>query len=63
VARLALPFLAPGGRILLYKGEPDARELQSLDAFCTEKGGAWEQRKVSIPHLEAARSLIIVTFP
>jgi 16S rRNA (guanine527-N7)-methyltransferase len=63
VAKLAFPFLAPGGRILLYKGEPDARELQGLDAFCTEKGGAWEQRKVSIPHLEAARSLIIVTFP
>jgi len=63
VARLAFPFLAPGGRILLYKGEPDAGELQALDAFCTEKGGAWEQRKVSIPHLKAARSLITVTFP
>ena len=63
VAKLALPFLAPGGRILLYKGEPDSGELQALDAFCAEKGGAWEQRKVSIPHLEAARSLIIVTFP
>jgi 16S rRNA (guanine527-N7)-methyltransferase len=63
VAKLALPFLAPGGRILLYKGDPDAGELQALDAFCMEKGGAWEQRKVSIPDLEAARSLIIVTFP
>ena len=63
VAKLAIPFLAPGGRILLYKGEPDAGELKTLDAFCTEKGGAWEQRKVSIPYLDAARSLIIVTFP
>jgi 16S rRNA (guanine527-N7)-methyltransferase len=63
VAKLALPFLTPGGRILLYKGEPDSGELQALDSFCTEKGGAWEQRKISIPQLEAARSLIIVTFP
>jgi 16S rRNA (guanine527-N7)-methyltransferase len=63
VAKLAFPFLAPGGRILLYKGEPDSAELQTLNTFCTEKGGAWEQRKISIPHLEAARSLIIVTFP
>jgi len=63
VARLSLPFLAPGGRIILYKGEPDPEELQALDSFCMEKGGAWEQRPVSIPHLNAARSLIIVTFP
>jgi len=63
VARLALPFLAPGGRILLYKGEPGSEELQALDSFCTEKGGAWELRKVAVPHLEAARSLIIVSFP
>lgn len=63
VARLALPFLAPGGRILLYKGEPAPEELQALDSFCMEKGGAWELRKVAVPHLEAARSLIIVSFP
>jgi len=63
VAKLAFPFLAPGGRILLYKGDPDSGELQALDSFCTGNGGGWEQRKVSIPHLEAARSLIIVTFP
>lgn len=60
VARLALPFLAPGGRILLYKGEPDSGELQALDAFCTEKGGAWELHQVLVPHLKAARSLIII---
>ncbi len=63
VARLALPFLAPGGRILLYKGEPESEELQALDAFCTQNSGSWEQRRVSIPGLKAARSLIIVTFP
>ena len=63
VARLALPFLATGGRILLYKGEPDTKELQELDAFCTERGGAWELRKIDVPHLKAARSLVIVHFP
>jgi len=63
VAKLAIPFLTPGGRILLYKGEPDSGELQALDTFCAEKGGTWEQRRVEIPHLMAARSLIIVTFP
>lgn len=62
VAKLALPFLAPGGRLLLYKGEPDSGELQTLDSFCTERGGGWEQRRVSIPGLKAARSLIVVTF-
>jgi len=63
VVKLALPFLAPGGRIILYKGDPDSEELQDLDTFCTEKGGAWEQQKVTIPGLNAARSLIIITFP
>lgn len=63
VAKLALPFLAPGGRVLLYKGEPDTAELQALDSFCTERGGTWERRVVSIPHLKAARSLITITFP
>lgn len=63
VARLALPFLAPGGRILLYKGEPESGELQGLDAFCAEHGGTWEQRQVSVPRLQGARSLIAVSFP
>jgi 16S rRNA (guanine527-N7)-methyltransferase len=63
VARLSLPFLAPAGRLLLYKGEPEAGELRELDSFCTDHGGAWELRRVNIPHLEAARSLILVAFP
>jgi 16S rRNA (guanine527-N7)-methyltransferase len=63
VARLALPFLAPGGRLLLYKGEPDSGELQELDGYCAERGGAWDLRKVDVPYLKAARSLIVVTFP
>jgi 16S rRNA (guanine527-N7)-methyltransferase len=62
VARIALPFLAPGGHLLLYKGEPEPAELQALDAFCVQHGGNWNQQRVSIPHLQAARSLIIVEF-
>ena len=63
VARLAFPFLAPGGHMLLYKGEPNSGELQALETFCTEKRASWELRHVAVPHLNAARSLIIVTFP
>lgn len=63
VAKLAHPFLAPGGRVLLYKGVPDSGELRQLDAFCTDYRGSWELRQVTVPHLKAARSLIIVTFP
>lgn len=62
VAKLALPFLASGGRLLLYKGEPDSGELQALDSFCARNYGTWEQRKISVPHLKGARSLIIVDF-
>jgi len=63
VARLAIPFLAPGGRILLYKGAPEPEELHALEMFCTERGGTWELRNITVPHLKAARSLIIVHFP
>lgn len=62
VARLAFPFLAPGGRILLYKGKPDSRELQDLDAFCREGGGSWEAHSFDVPQLKAPRSLIVVKF-
>lgn len=60
VAGLALPFLAPGGRILLYKGDPDPEELRALDAFCTKIRASWELRKIAVPHLTGARSLIVV---
>jgi 16S rRNA (guanine527-N7)-methyltransferase len=63
VARLALPFLAPGGRMLFYKGEPEPGELAGLDDFCKEIGGSWELHKVVVPHLDAARSLIVVACP
>ncbi len=63
VAKLAHPFLAHGGRILLYKGEPDAEELAALNVFCAERGGTWELRKVTVPHIKAARSLITIAFP
>jgi len=63
VAKLALPLLAPGGRVLLYKGDPDSEELRALDALCREKQGTWELRRVAVPHLKAARSLIVISFP
>jgi 16S rRNA (guanine527-N7)-methyltransferase len=63
VARLALPFLAPGGRILLYKGDPDAGELADLDAFCEAHRAVRELIRVSVPHIEGARCLVTVSFP
>jgi 16S rRNA (guanine527-N7)-methyltransferase len=63
VAALALPFLAPGGRILLYKGEPDSRELQDLDTFCSATGGGWLLRRIAVPNLKGARTLITVEVP
>ena len=63
VVKLALPFLAPGGRVLLYKGEPDSGEIRALEAFCREMRATWDLRHVAIPHLKGARSLIVVNFP
>lgn len=63
MAALALPFLAPGGRLLLYKGGPEPEELRALDVFCKDQGADWELRPVTVPHLKAARSLVIITFP
>jgi len=62
VAGLALPFLAPGGRILLYKGKPEPGELNELDLFCAKHRATWELRRVAVPYLEGDRSLIIVDF-
>lgn len=63
VAQMALPFLAPGGSVLLYKGEPEAAELRDLELFSDRNGGSLEMRSVSIPHLKGSRSLIVVRFP
>ncbi len=63
VAALAFPFLAPGGRVLLYKGEPELEELRALDIFCADKKADWKLHPVAVPHLHAARSLVVVTFP
>jgi 16S rRNA (guanine527-N7)-methyltransferase len=61
VVRLSLPFLEPGGRVLLYKGDPGRDELRELDGLCSEIGAAWEIRPISVPRLEEARALILVT--
>lgn len=63
VARLADDFLVPGGRVLLYKGEPAADELQALDTFCSGRGATWVRQALSVPHLVGARSLVTITFP
>lgn len=63
VAELALPFLAPGGQILLYKGRPDPDELQGIDAFCARHGARREMRTVAVPHLDGVRSLITIRLP
>lgn len=63
VVQMALPFLAPGGNVILYKGKPETAELKDLDLFCDRTGGIWETRSLTIPHLKGSRSLIIVRFP
>ena len=60
VARLASPFLAAGGHILLYKGDPDSEELRSLDLFCKELHATWTMQRIAVPHLREVRSLIVV---
>jgi len=61
VVRLSLPFLAPGGRVLLYKGDPGPEELGRLDVLCSEIGACWESRTISVPYLEEARALVVVS--
>lgn len=60
VVRLGVPFLIPGGRLLLFKGMPDDAELRQLDRLCTQIGGKWELHPVEIPYLQEARSIILV---
>jgi 16S rRNA (guanine527-N7)-methyltransferase len=60
VMRLALPFVRPGGRVLLYKGTPDRRELEDLGVACARIGATWRLHEVDVPHLEARRSLIVL---
>lgn len=60
VAKLALPFLAPGGRILLYKGEPGADEMKSLEAFCKRNRATLHSHPVKIPFLDGARTLLVI---
>jgi len=63
IAHLALPFLAAGGRVLLYKGEPESDELRNLDGYCQKQMATWEVHPVTVPHLKGARTLIVVSFP
>lgn len=61
VVRLSLPFLEPGGRVILYKGAPGGDELRGLEALCSRIGATWESRSINVPYLDEARSLLIVS--
>ena len=63
VTRVGLPFLAPGGRILLYKGSPERSELESLGALCSAAGATWEIVRVAVPGIDEERSLVVVRAP
>lgn len=60
VVRLAIPFLDRGGRVVLFKGAPAADELLELDRLCSNLGASLESHPVSIPFLDAARSLVVI---
>jgi 16S rRNA (guanine527-N7)-methyltransferase len=60
VVRLALPFLAPGGSVLIYKGAPGREELDDLERACQKIGAVWQLHEVAVPLIEARRSLVVV---
>lgn len=60
MTRLALPLLVPSGKVLLYKGAPDAAELDELDVCCRNEGAAWSSIEIHVPFLDATRTHIIV---
>jgi len=60
VLKLALPFIAPGGRIVLYKGVPGTKELEELESACGKLAVSWSLREVTVPYLDARRSLIVL---
>jgi 16S rRNA (guanine527-N7)-methyltransferase len=60
VLRLSLPLLAPGGRVLLYKGMPNRKELGELEAACRKLGVSQSSHEATVPFLEAKRTLIVL---
>jgi 16S rRNA (guanine527-N7)-methyltransferase len=61
VLRLAQPFMSHGGHVMVYKGSPERGELEDLSAACGEMGATWRIHGVDVPHLQARRSLIVVS--
>jgi 16S rRNA (guanine527-N7)-methyltransferase len=56
LARLAAPLLAPGGRVVAFKGKQPDAELAALSA-------SWqlaEMRRVEVPGLDAERHLLVL---
>jgi 16S rRNA (guanine527-N7)-methyltransferase len=60
VLRLSLPFLVPGGGILLYKGMPDRKELDDLEVTCGKLAISRSLHEATVPFLEARRTLIVL---
>jgi 16S rRNA (guanine527-N7)-methyltransferase len=60
IASLALPFLDDKGALLLYKGNPEQKELDALAALCRRKHAVMENHPAEVPHLVGARTHLIV---
>ncbi len=58
--RLCVPFLRPGGRLALYKGRIDEAELRRLEDQAAAEGALLTVESVSVPFLQAARSLVFL---
>ena len=61
VVGMALPLLAKGGKVILYKGDPESDELAELETLCGRIGATWHLHQVSVPFLKGARALVVVT--
>jgi 16S rRNA (guanine527-N7)-methyltransferase len=60
MARIAFPFLRPGGTLILYKGIPGEEELLSLKEESALLGAEFTLRPVQVPSLDAHRTLVLV---
>lgn len=57
---LCLPFVRPGGSLVLFKGRLDPRERGVLEEAARRGGAAVEVESVTVPFLDAARSLVFL---
>lgn len=59
-ARLCMPFLKPGGTLVLYMGRAAEEELLPLREEAVRAGAAVEVHEAQIPFLDASRTLVLV---